>query len=236
MGTCGRQDYEEVVTRYEVLPSAAGRLFTPAVAALITVHIAGFAIPVLSSDRTRQSLVSALGLVPAAVFARLRLWQLVTHSALYPAPCWAWCLVCTLSVLLFLGSRLEREWGTWRFALFYIAMATAAGLTRAIPEFGGPRVVVGSLGVVCAVLAAFGLAFRSERVWVFFSVVPAPHFVIGALVVVLLLNLKPVENVLWLSGAAFGLLYVAAVSRRDARRARLRPVTTDRFARIDLGE
>ncbi len=223
-------------TCLSVLGYRGGRLFTPAVLVLCILHIAGFVAPVVAPQETRIWLVQALGLLPDAGLARLHLWQLVTHTFLYPTACFAWLLVGALTVFVFFASRLEREWGTRRFAVFYVAMAAAAGLVRAIPEFGGSAVLVGSLGVICAVLAAYGVAFRGERVWLWVSSVPAQHFVLGLLVVLLLLNLQPVANVLWLSGAAFGLAYTRAWFRWERRHVRRPGAGADRFSQIDLGD
>lgn len=225
-------------TRLEVMGYRGGKLFTPAVVALCGLHVAGFVVPILSPPGARMWLVETFGLVPDAVFARLHLWHLLTYSCVYPTSCFAWSLVWTLAVFVFFGSRLEREWGTKRLLLFYAVMAAGAGLTRALPEFGGAAIIVGSLGVVSAVLAAFGLAFRGEKVWFWFTAVSVPHFVIALLLVMLLLNLSPIENVLWLSGAAYGVLYTAALFRWDARRVRVRrrAAPSDRFSQIDLGE
>jgi len=223
-------------TRLEVIGYQGGKLFTPAVVALCGLHIAGFVIPVLATSSFGAEFVALFGLEPGAVFGRLRIWQLVTHSMLYPTMCLAWTLAGTLVLLLFFGSRIEREWGTKRFGLFYVAMAAAAGLVRAIPEFGGSQMIVGSLGVVCALLGAYGVLFRGERASLLVSSVRVPHLVLGLLAILLLLNIQPPANALWLSGALFGLIYTRAWLKWERRRVRPHPADSDRFSQIDLGD
>ena len=124
--------------------------------------------------------------------------------------------------------------------VFCAVTAAASGMVRTLPELGSGAVIVGNLGLLCALLAAFGHLCRGEKVRLLLAPAPirVPHLVIGVLVILLLLNLRPAANVLWLSGAAFGLLYADLATRAgQLRLGRLEPrPDTDRFGDIDLGE
>jgi membrane associated rhomboid family serine protease len=211
------------------------RLFTPAVTVLLVLHLAGFLSLALLPERAAARVLSTFGLRLGAVFGGLAVWQMVTHSFLHFGGCSVWGLIWTGLLLVFLGSRLEKEWGTARFACFYVVMAAGTGTLRALPELRAGIVLIGALGFLCGLLAAFGVTFRSERVWVFLTTVPVPHFVIGALVVLFLVNLSHPANVLWLTGAPLGLVYARAAFRWEWRR---RPVRADsnRFAEIDFDD
>jgi membrane associated rhomboid family serine protease len=137
--------------------------------------------------------------------------------------------------LLFLGSRLERSWGTARFACFCGVVVAAAGCARALAELGSGTPVFGSLGLIAGVLPAYALTFRGERIWALWTTIPVAYFAIGLLVVLLLLNLQQPANALWLVGAPVGWAYTRAAYRWEARQTPP-PAASDRFAGIDLGE
>ena len=221
--------------RLMLIQHRPGKLLTPFVIVLLVLHITGYVLPVLSSGSGADWFVRLFGLRIGVGLGNLCLWQFVTHSMVYPTMCHGWALVWTCLFFIFLGSRLEREWGSVRFAVFYAVTAAAAGFVRAIPYVGTDIMVTGSTGVICAMLASFGVMFRGEKVWLLFTTIRVPSFVIGVLVIILLLNIQPVENILWVSGAAFGLLYTLGFFRWEAHRRKPAPVESDRFSEIDLG-
>ena len=151
--------------RVELPQTAGGRLLTPGVAAIACLHILGFAVPLFMPEQSAVSLVLALGLGADGLFHRLRLWQPLTYAGLYPTPCLVGLLISFLFILLFCGSRLERAWGTARFLLFCVLTSAAAGLIRVLPETESGMVLVGSTGLLCAVLAAFGHVCRGEKMY-----------------------------------------------------------------------
>lgn len=211
----------------------AGRLFRPTVTVLLALHLVGFLAFVLTPEGAAGALLQVLGLVPAKVFARAHVWQLVTHSMLYPDPSQAFSLIWTALMLLFMGSRMEGEWGTARFAVFCIVCTAAAGVVRMLPAPGN-AVLHGSLGFLCALLGAYAWMFRHQRAWVLFTSVRMPHFVIGLLVILALMNIRSPENMLWLSGAVFGFLYARIALQLQRRAPQTRTPEPDRFSRIDV--
>jgi membrane associated rhomboid family serine protease len=219
----------------EGLGGRAGRLFTPTVTVLLVLSLAGFLGPLLLPAPAAMGLLRTFGLSLGAAVGGLRVWQFGTHALLHAGCGAAWSFVMTALFLLFFGSRLERSWGTMRFACFCGAAIAAAGIVRALAEVGSGTVVFGSLGLISGMLAAYGVTFRGERIWAFRTTISVVHFVIGLLVILLLLNLSPLANALWLAGAPVGWAYTRAAYRWEARRTP-KPAATDRFAGIDLGE
>jgi membrane associated rhomboid family serine protease len=212
-----------------------GRLFKAGVLALIGLHIGGFLVPVLLPG-IADGVVRTFGLSLSSALGTLSLWQFVTHTMVYPAMCQAGSLVGTLLFLLFLGSRFEREWGTARLLVFYVAMALCTGLIRAFAVASGGGIVLGSLGVVCGLLGAYAVLFRGETVGLFFAVIRVEYLVLGLLAILLLLNLRPLDNLLCLTGAVFGYAYARIALRWEARRAPHAAPKGDRFSQIDLNE
>ena len=212
-----------------------GRLFTPAVLVLIVLHTTGFLVPVLLPGMA-DWVVRTFGLSLSGALGSLYLWQFVTHTMVYPAACLAGSLVAALLFLLFLGSRFEREWGTARFLVFYAVMAASTGVVRALAVGAGSGIVLGSLGAVCGLLGAYAGLFRGETVWLFFALLRVEYLVWGLLVILLLLNLRPIENLLCLTGAGFGYAYARLAIRWEARRTRRAAPKRDRFSQIDLSE
>ncbi|MGD2175733.1 MAG: rhomboid family intramembrane serine protease [Candidatus Brocadiaceae bacterium] len=212
------------------------KFFTPAVTVLALLNLAGFLVPLLLPARATAGLVRTFALTPGKAFLHLHLWQLTTHTMLYPSPCAAWSLVCTLVFLVMLGSRLEAEWGTARFLIFWLVIGALSGVVRMLPHLGSGVPLIGSLGVVGGLLAAVAVVFRHEDVHLIFGRVRMPHFIIGLLVILLLLNCAPLANVLWFSGAAFGFVYARCVTGLGGRRVEQVAAPGNRFSDIDVGD
>jgi membrane associated rhomboid family serine protease len=221
--------------RYVQVQPAVGRLFTPAVAALIGLSVAGFLVLALFPGLAGPA-VRTFGLSLSGALGGLRLWQFVTHTMICPTATNAGPLVGTLLFLFFFGGRIEREWGTARFVAFYAAMAACTGLVSALAVAGTGGVVLGGLGVACGLLGAYAVLFRGEAVWLFFARVRVEYLVLGFLAILLLLNLRPPENALPLTGAGFGYAYARLALLWEARRKPRPAARGERFSRIDLDD
>lgn len=227
-GGRGSQHYQQRTTVWPGLQP--GRLLTTAVRVLIVVHIVGYLVVVLPSDAGR--VVVLLGLSSQGFIGSLRLWQVVTYPFLDGC---AWGLISSLFVLLFFASGLEREWGAKRFLIFYLIMSVVTGLLRLIPELGTGSVLVGDLGVNCAILGAFAIVFRHRKVWLMFGgSVKAAHFVFALLFIMVLINIKSGWNLLWFLGTFLGIGYFKFMLRAENRSPQATKQEDARFSNLDI--
>ncbi len=226
---------------YFMLPQFRGwKLFTPAVIVLLILHTLGYVVlavtwgPECAPSELCSNIMRAIGLTPIPLITHLGVWQIVTYDLLHPGLIH---LIYMLLLFLFFGSGLEREWGTKRFVIFYLVAVVVLGLIRMLPNVSSGGPLVGGLGSWCAILTAFGLVFRHERIWLLFVTVRVPYFVMGILFITILVCLRPAWNLLWCLGIPLGYYYPKFFWRRE-RRGRHRPVpeADNRFAELDVGD
>jgi membrane associated rhomboid family serine protease len=174
-----------------------------------------------------------LALWPAGVDVALYRGQMVAPPQFYP-----WQLVTTAFLhggfghlffnmlgLWMFGMRIEQVMGSRRFAFFYFACVIGASLlqllvtTMAVPTDHVPVLfrdvvpTVGASGGVLGVLAAFGLLFPDEPIYLYFFVpVPAKWLVLGLAALDLYAGVSGtsggVANFAHLGGMATGALLV----------------------------
>src|SRR5664279_3090311 len=93
---------------------------SPAIKALIAANVIMFAVQLLA-----PAITAWLGLMPAAVFRQLRIWQPVTYMFLHGT--FGHILFNMLALWMF-GTELERMWGTPFFLRYYFATGIAAAV------------------------------------------------------------------------------------------------------------
>jgi membrane associated rhomboid family serine protease len=108
-------------------------------------------------------------------------WRLFTNVFLHqPSGSGSvWHLLTTLGLIYFLGASLEERWGWKRFILFtlgaaWIASALQLVLGAVIPKLGQPA-YFGGLGMGEAIAVAWAMAFKNQKVQLFF-VLPVSGF------------------------------------------------------------
>src|SRR4029078_2247959 len=77
------------------------------------------------AQKVAPSLTEALGLVPADVFGRLRIWQPATYMFLHGG---LFHLLFNMLALWMFGAELERVWGTRYFLKFYFVTGIGAAI------------------------------------------------------------------------------------------------------------
>ena len=111
-----------------------------------------------------------LAVVPARWW---ELWRFVTFQFLHGGPMH---LVFNMIALYFLGTILERSWGTRRFVRFYLICGVVAGLCHvALTAARGGNMgtpLIGASGGVYAVVIAGAILFPQIRVFVFLFPLP----------------------------------------------------------------
>jgi membrane associated rhomboid family serine protease len=161
----------------------SGRL-SPAIKILIIINVAAFLLSAIV-----PAIILRLGLVPAAVFGELAVWQPVTYMFLHGGI--GHLLINMLSLWMF-GTELERTWGTRFFTKYYFVTgvgAAAVTLLWSISPLPFAQqmyytATIGASGAIYGVLLAYGLYFPHRPIYLYFVFpIPARYFVmiIGAI-------------------------------------------------------
>jgi membrane associated rhomboid family serine protease len=151
----------------------------PALMWLIGINVAVQLVRELLGDSTDQSLVLALGLVPAAYtggsgdFLSLILAP-ITYQFLHGG--WAHLGVNMFTLAAF-GTPLERMLGVRRFVFFYLSAGVVAGFIHVLFFPGSPDPVIGASGAISGVFGGVLMALR--RVGQLTSLLPVAAIWIG---------------------------------------------------------
>ena len=157
---------------------------TPMVKRLLIINVAVFfagimlfSEPVAVSIGERVIPVSQLsnwfGVFPSSLPNILQIWRLVSYQFLHDG---FWHLAFNMLGLYFLGPTLERNWGSRKFAFFYLGCGTAGGLFYTLLVvtgfFSTPYPMIGASGAILGMLAACAILF--PQFVVFFFIFPVP--------------------------------------------------------------
>ena len=159
----------------------------PVVQALLIINGGMFFLELYTGGQ----LINALALWPLALssttaFAasapHFQVWQLVTYSFLHGG---VMHLLLNMYALWLFGSRMENEWGSKPFAIYYFICVIGAGLVQLFVATqgagqGGIYPTIGASGGVFGLLLAFGLTYPNERLMLIFPpiVLQAKWFVL----------------------------------------------------------
>lgn len=106
-----------------------------------------------------------LGLVPALVWKKFYLWQLVTYLFLHGG---AFHLLFNLFTLWMFGRELEGLWGQREFLKYYFLCGIGAGILTVLLTWNSTVPTIGASGAIFGVLLAYGLAFPDRQVLLWF--------------------------------------------------------------------
>ena len=143
---------------------------SPAVRILLIVNVAAWLLSIVV-----PAIVEGLGLLPAAVFQRFAVWQLVTYLFLHDIGGFGHLLFNMLALWMF-GTDLERTWRTRFFVKYYFVCGIGAGVaTLLLSLFNNQlygQITIGASGAIYGLLLAYGLYFPHRTI--FFIVFPLP--------------------------------------------------------------
>jgi membrane associated rhomboid family serine protease len=135
----------------------------PALMWLIGINLAVHLVRQLLSESTDQSLVLALGLVPASYTGSPpgEWWSLLLAPITYQFLHGGWVhLGVNMITLAAFGAGLERLLGTRRFVVFYLSAGVVAGFIHVLFFAESPDPVVGASGAISGVFGALLMALR----------------------------------------------------------------------------
>jgi len=219
---------------YFVRPSFSPARFTGLVWLLIAnaaVFLAQVLLRPYVFSATGIELERVLGLVPAWVWKKLFLWQLVTYLFLHGG---AFHLLFNLFTLWMFGRELEALWGQREFLKFYFLCGIGAGILTVLTTFNSTVPTIGASGAIFGVLLAYGLAFPDRQVFLWFIFpIKAKHLIWLFAGLELLASFSytsdGIGHFAHLGGMLFGFLYL----RGGRLYARLNPPKEPRFRVIE---
>jgi membrane associated rhomboid family serine protease len=140
---------------------------------VIGLSVAAFLGLLAAGPETFEQAALALGVVPAVITGQAALapgiaivpaWAtLVTYAFLHAG--WAHLLGNMAFVWVF-ADNIEDALGHVRFALFWLACATAAGLAHVLVDPGSQAPMIGASGAVAGVIGAYLMLHPHVRAWV----------------------------------------------------------------------
>jgi membrane associated rhomboid family serine protease len=209
------------------MPSPS-KLFTPAVTVIMVLIIICYTLSYYAQVFTVQYLcLSSEGLFSG------KIWQLVTYP--FVNGC-IWNFLVALSIVLFMGSNVEREWRTRSFVILWITVSVICGLIWLLVTaiFRQNILGFGTNACVFGLIATFGLLLRKTKFIAFFWPVEAQFIAWLLLGIGFLMGITMPIMWTWLSGALVAYLYIK-ISWKMSNRQTSRPVSDSQNSRfLDL--
>ena len=150
----------------------------PLSTAMKAIIVANIVIFVITRDLFVPTLTLLLGLRPAEVIWKLRVWQLGTYMFLHGS---VFHILFNMLALWMFGTELERRWGTRYFLKFYFVTGIGAGALTvlfSLLPFGFAQqvhysIVIGASGAIYGLLLAYALYFPERPILLIVFMVPA---------------------------------------------------------------
>jgi len=239
------RDYtkENYQHRYQYAPQMRIRMpqITPMVKLLLLINLAVYILQALGAN---ELLMGIFSLYPASLLMALQLWRLVTYQFLHGG---LFHILFNMLCLFFLGSSLERHWGSKRFLKFYLGCGVAGGLfylLLVLIKFLPALPMIGASGAVLGLLAACAILFPQFVVFIFLFPVPirvaAVAFTIIYFVAVVTRSPTAGGDAAHLAGMAAGAIYVFSGPWRINLRSKFqhntwqKKITTERSLQVEL--
>jgi len=227
-----RSDYESQSHYAPQMRPTLPRI-TPVVKWLLIINVVVYFMQILTGD----SLILRFSVHPVSILAILQLWRLVTYQFLH-GPIFH--ILFNMVVLYFLGSTLERHWGSKKFLVFYLGCGMVGGLIYPLllglkiisphPVFG-VLPLIGASGAILGVLAACAILF--PHIIMLFLFFPLPIRVVAIiLILIAIAGIITGQNAggeaAHLAGMATGALYVVSQSWRIKFKSKIQSGTWEK--------
>ncbi len=148
---------------------------TRAVIVLLIINAVVYLLQIFLDNPTMFKVGSISSLFGVTVQSFWQLWRYITFQFLHSTGN-PWHLVMNMLGLYFLGTALERSWGSKRFTFFYLGCGILAGFAYvfigAIFHIPGDMPIIGASGGVFGILLACAILFPHFRLIVLVFPVP----------------------------------------------------------------
>ncbi len=189
------------------------KIFTPTITTIIVLIIIGFALINHAANFT----VNNLALIVGNVFQG-KIWTIVTYPFINGSP---WNLIFNGFIILFMGSSIEREWGTKSFIFLWLTLSVSCGLIWIVINLVLNQNFIGIGAGPCAygIIATFGILYRGTRLWFYFFTLEAQYIAMILIGVGAVISIAQPIFFIWVLGALVAYIYVKMRLRPDAPRA-----------------
>ncbi len=202
-----------------------------AVKYLLIINLVVFVVQIFL-DRPRVGWPAGIisGLFGVTVGDFWQVWQYVTCQFLHADP---WHILLNMIGLYFLGSPLEKRWGSKRFLWFYLSCGVVAGTAYVvIGALGGVpphRPIIGASGGVYGLVLAAAILFPNFRILLLFFPVPirlAAILLFGGMILMVMQAAAAghvetaMSDVAHLGGAVAAAVWIWGVPRVSVKRRR----------------
>ena len=164
-----------------------------------------------------DAVYSALALDPARFPANW--WTVATYMFVHA---WLAHLAFNMFTLWMFGPRLEHEWGTRTFVVFYLWCGLGGAIAHLL--FAQHSAVIGASGAISGVLVAYALRWPDEEVYLFGVIPMRSRWLIAAMLAMnIIFALSPGSRIDWtahLGGMAFGWIFLKLYSMGGINRVR----------------
>jgi hypothetical protein len=146
-------------------------------------------------------------------------WTVVTYMFVHA---WVAHLAFNMFTLWMFGPRLEHEWGTRSFVLFYLWCGVGGAIAHLV--FAQHSAVIGASGAISGVLVAYAIRWPDEEVYLF-GVIPMKSrwLILAMLGMNTIFALSPSSRIDWtahVGGMAFGWIFLKLYSAGGINRVR----------------
>lgn len=197
---------------------------TPTVRMMIIITIVTFLLQLVITNPSQGRMVGHRSSVIDEWFALTvddvlsgQVWRLVTYAFLHDRG-GIWHLVINMLMVWWLGSTLERMYGSREFLWFYLTAAAFGGIAHLLWGIVFPGgMVIGASGVVMAILMLYAIHFPRQQIWIM-GLVPIEMRLLVAIYI--LVDLHPIlltlggeemmtgiAHVVHLAGLLYGWMY-----------------------------
>ena len=164
-----------------------------------------------------DAVYSALALDPARFPGTW--WTVATYMFVHA---WLAHLAFNMFTLWMFGPRLEHEWGTRTFVVFYLWCGLGGAIAHLL--FAQHSAVIGASGAISGVLVAYALRWPDEEVYLFGVIPMRSRWLIAAMLAMnIIFALSPGSRIDWtahLGGMAFGWIFLRLYSMGGINRVR----------------
>lgn len=148
-------------------------MLPPAIKNIIFINGVIFLMQIINPSLD-YALRTNLALVPHEVFAKFKIWQLVTWMFLHDG---FMHIFFNMFMLWMFGAELEREWGSKEFLKFYFITGIGSGIIVALFSI---YPTIGASGAVFGIMVAFALRHPDRMIYLYFLFpVKIKYFMIG---------------------------------------------------------
>ncbi|MCE5184645.1 MAG: rhomboid family intramembrane serine protease [Planctomycetaceae bacterium] len=194
------------------LPSPK-QLLTPAVTVILVLMVIGYTLVNYAPDFTREHI-----LLTRSALCDFKVWQLMSY-AFINSGCG---MLFNGSIILFIGSAVEREWRTRTMVLLSLALIITCALAWFLVNtlLGRNYAGSGAAALAYGLVGAFGVLFRRQRFFMWFWTVEAQTIAWIIIIVGLVLAIASPMQWVWVAGAGIAYLYVKLAWRLRVPRER----------------